>query len=320
MKFGAILLVMCVAGPAQQHMIPMVNPMAEAAQTNLPAQKLGPGDLLAISVYDSPELTRTIRVGADGAIRLPMMKQLIQVQGMMPGEVETVVAEALRQEELIVDPLVSVTVAEYHSRPISVMGAVKKPVTFQAEAPVTLLNALARAEGLSPEAGQEILITRSPRGGPDVTAALAQRIRVRDLIDGADPAANVTLTGGEEIRIPEGGRIYVVGNVKKPGAFVLQDQAQSSVLEALAQAEGLLPYAGKQAYIYRAEGGNGGKNEIAVQLRKIMDRKSPDVALQPNDILYITDNKNTRISLSALEKIAIFGAAVTSALVYAGVR
>lgn len=316
----ALVVVLAAAAVGQQRVAPMVNPMAEPAQANLPAQKIGPDDLLAISVYDSPELTRTVRVGADGTIRLPMLKRRLQVQGMMPGDVEASVGEALKAEELIVDPFVTVTVAEYHSRPISVMGAVKKPLTFQAEAPVTLLNALARAEGLSADAGQEILITRAARGWSAGDAPLVERISVKELISGAGAAATMMLSGGEEVRVPEAGKVYVVGNVKKPGAFVLQNQAQSTVLEALAEAEGLLPYCGKVAYIYRREGAAGGKSEIPVELRKIMDRKAPDAALEAGDILYITDAKGQRLSLTALEKISVFGAGITAALVYAGVH
>ena len=315
MKIQALLLVLAATAFGQR-----VTPMADPATTNLPAQKIGPDDLIAVSVYDAPELTRTIRVGADGTIRIPMLKQRLKVEGMMPGDVESAIASALKGEELLVDPFVSVTVAEYHSRPISVMGAVRKPVTFQAEAPVTLLHALARAEGLTTDAGQEILITRpAPRSEPGAPP-LVQRISVKALIDGADSASNVKLTGGEEIRVPDAGRIYVVGNVKKPGAFTLQDNVQTTVLKALAMAEGLMPYAGKQAFIYRAEGGTGGKNEIPVELRQIMDRKAADVVLLPNDILYITDNKGKRTTMTVLEKVALFGAGITSALVYAGVR
>jgi polysaccharide biosynthesis/export protein len=315
MKTAALLVLIATAAFSQR-----VTPMADPSVTNLPAQKIGADDLLAVSVYDAPELTRTVRVSADGSIRLPMLKQKIKVDGMMPSDVEEAIATALVKEDLIVTPFVTVTVAEYHSRPISVMGAVKKPVTFQAEAPVTLLHALARAEGLSAEAGQEILISRIPRGAAPDTPPLVQRISVKALIDGADGAANVTLSGGEEVRVPEAGRIYVVGNVKKPGAFLVQDNSESTVLKALAMAEGLLPYAGKQAFIYRTEGGVGGKNEIPVELRKILDRKSDDIALRPNDILYVTDNKGRRLTMTLLEKIGIFGAGITSALIYAGVR
>ena len=131
---------------------------------------------------------------------------------------------------------------------------------------------------------------------------------------------NVKLTGGEEIRVPEAGKIFVVGNVKKPGAFPLQEDAESTILKALALAEGLLPYAAKQAYIYRREAGPGAKNEIPIEIGKIMDRKSPDLPLKANDILYIPDAKGTRAMWSALEKVLLFGSGATSALIYAGVR
>src|SRR5205807_1727 len=149
-------------------------PMADSG-ANLPAQKIGSNDLIAISVYDSPELTRTVRVGADGAIRLPMLKQALAVEGRMPEEVETIIAAALKDEQILIDPFVTVTVAEYHSRPVSVMGAVRTPVTFQAASPVSLLDALARAGGLSPEAGPEVLVSRTAVG-TDGLPALVQRI------------------------------------------------------------------------------------------------------------------------------------------------
>src|SRR3954451_24313081 len=92
---------------------------------NLPAQKIGPRDLIAMQVYDSPELTRTVRIGADGYVRLPMLKQRIKAEGMMPAELEATIAKALEDEGIIIDPFVTITVAEYSSRPISVAGAVK---------------------------------------------------------------------------------------------------------------------------------------------------------------------------------------------------
>jgi polysaccharide export outer membrane protein len=199
------------------------------------------------------------------------------------------------------------------------MGAVRKPLTFQAVGPVTLLDALARAEGLSPEAGPEILVSHHEVGQTGETTALTQRIPVKVLIDAADSAMNLKLTGGEEIRVPEIGKFFVVGNVKKPGAFAAQGGSEPTVLKALALAEGLLPYASKRAYIYRQEA-SGVKNEIPIELGKIMSRKTPDVPLMPNDILYLPDAKGTRASLAALEKVLLFGTGATTALIYAGVR
>jgi polysaccharide export outer membrane protein len=285
----------------------------EAAGANLPIQRIGANDLLTVSVYGAPELSRSVRVDSEGFIRLPMLMRRIKAQGSMPVEVEAAIAGALREEQLIVDPFVTVTVAQYASRPISVVGAVKRPLTFQADAPLTLLEALARAEGLMPEAGGEILVSRQASGSGQ--AALALRIPVQTLLEGADPRLNVRLEGGEEIRVPEAGRIYVVGNVKKPGAFPLQDGSGMSLLKALAQAEGLMPYAAKRAFIYRKEGA-GSSNEIAVELKQVLERKAPDVPLLANDILYIPDNKKGRLSAAVLEKILLLGAGASTALIY----
>lgn len=309
-------LALALAAPAWTQ-IPRAVPDLGA---NLPAQAVGPNDLIAVSVYDAPELSRTVRVGADGFIRLPMLRELIKAQGLLPDALETAIARALREEEILVDPFVTVTIAEYHSRPISVAGAVKQPLVFQAEGPTTLLQAIARAEGLRDDAGREILVSQMQPGLDDKPVMLTRRILVRGLIDDADPALNLKLTGGEEIRVPEIGRVYVVGNVKKPGAFPVQDGSDTTVLQMLALAEGLMPYATSEAYIYRREGA-GAKNEIVVPLDKIMQRKAPDVPMTANDILYIPDNKGKRLGIRAIEAIIGFGTgAGATALVYGTMR
>jgi len=286
---------------------------------NLPAQKIGPNDLISVEVYNAPELSRTIRVGGDGYIRMPMMKQRLKVDGLMPPEVEAAIAVGLKHEQIMVEPYVTVTMAEYHSRPISVMGAVKTPLTFQADSTITLLDALARADGLAPEAGPEILISRKPADDDPNAQPLVQRIPVKALMEAGDPNLNVHLTGGEEIRVPTAGKIFVVGNVKAAGAFTLQDSGETTLLKALALAGGLAPYPGKQAYIIRREA-NGAKNELPVELAKIIGRKAPDVPLQADDILYVPDATGRRATLAALEKVLAYGTGATAALIYAGVR
>ncbi|MGA2114354.1 MAG: polysaccharide biosynthesis/export family protein [Bryobacteraceae bacterium] len=306
----ALALVLTTPAWAQ---VPRANPELGA---NLPAQAVGPNDLIAVSVYDAPELSRTVRVGADGFIRLPMLRRPIKAQGLLPAALETAIAAALCDDRILVDPFVTVTIAEYHSRPISVAGAVKQPLVFQAEGPTTLLEAIARAQGLRDDAGREILVSQTQSGPDDKPVLLTRRILVRGLIDDADPALNLKLVGGEEIRVPEIGRIYVVGDVKKPGAFSVQDGSDTTVLQMLAMAEGLTPYATKDAYIYRREG-SGTKNEILVSLDKIMRRKAPDVPLTANDILYIPDSKGKRVGLRALEAVIGLGSAgATAAIIY----
>jgi len=282
---------------------------------NLPAQKIGPNDLIAVSVYDAPELTRTVRVGADGFIRLPMLRGVITANSLLPSELEKLIATALVGENILVDPVVTVTIVEYHSRPINVVGAVKKPLTFQAAGTATLLDALTRAEGLSPDAGPEILVSRPQPGDSGSSSAVIQRISVKGLIDEADPDLNVRLFGGEEIRVPEVGKVFVVGNVRKSGSFPVHDPSGTSVLKLLALAEGLLPFTAKQAFIYRKESGSNAKTEIPIEIAKIIERKSPDVTLQAQDILYIPDNKGRRMTVTTLERLLGFGTATASGLI-----
>jgi len=278
--------------------------MEDAGRENLPSQKLGVDDLIAVSVYDAPELTRTLRVQEDGTIHLPLLKDGVKAAGMFARQLETSIATALKSGQILVDPFVKVTVVEYHSRPISVMGAVHKPVVFQSVGKVTLLDALARAEGLTNDAGTEVLITR---GG------LVERISVKKLMKDADPALNYELHGGEEIRVPEAGKIFVVGNVKRPGAFPVRDAGDNSVLRMIALSEGLLPFAAKEAYIYRRDE-NGTKQEITVALEKIMQRKSPDVILETDDLFYVPDNKTRRTTFTVIDRITTFGASTASGL------
>jgi polysaccharide export outer membrane protein len=277
--------------------------MEDAARENLPAQKLGADDLVGISVYDAPELTRTVRIEADGTIHLPLLQRGVEAAGALPRQLETGIAAALEQEQILVNPIVKVTVVEYHSRPVAVMGAVRKPVTFQAVGAVTLLDALARAEGLTTDAGAEILLTRE--------SGLIERIQVKRLMKDADPAVNFTLHGGEEIRVPEAGKIFVVGNVRKPGAFPVRDASENSVLKLVALSEGLMPFAAKLAYVYRRDE-SGVKQEIPIELDKILQRKAADVPLEVDDLLYIPDNKGKRNVMSMVDRITTFGASTAS--------
>ena len=238
-------------------MLGQVRPTASYPDSgpNLPAQRIGADDLLSISVYDSPEFTRTVRVSSDGNVRLPMLKRRITAQDLLPSDLELVIANALAEEEILVDPVVTVTIAEYHSRPISVAGAVRSPVTFQAVGHMTLLEAITKAGGVDKDAGPDLIITR--RDARSVDVPISRRIPLKSLLEGSDPGLNIDLTGGEEIRIPEAGKIFVVGNVKKPGVFPLQDGADATVLQLLALAEGLAPYAAKTAYIFRVQTDGG---------------------------------------------------------------
>jgi polysaccharide biosynthesis/export protein len=291
------------------------NPSAGAQAAGLPIQKIGPNDVLQIYVYDAPVLSGTVRVSADGAIRLPILKSSIKIAGMLPGEIETAIATALREGHILLDPIVTVTVTEYQGHPINVIGAVHSPLTFQAYGHVTLLDALTRAGGVTEEAGNEVLIIRPRTSGSDPGIFGTRRIRLKTLLDGTDPDANVELEGGEEIHVPEADKIYVVGNVHKPGAFIVRDGTEASVLKMLALSEGLTKYAQKTAYIYRGDAGSQDRKEVPIEMNKILQRKAPDVPLRPNDVLYVPEDGTSHswgIALNTL--LLVGGAGIGSAL------
>lgn len=298
---------------------------AQEAPGNLPARPISPNDLLSVTVYGSPELTRSVRVGTDGMIRLPMLAHKMPAAGMLPQELEERLASALNADGILVDPSVTVAIAEYSTRPISVAGAVRHPLTYQVFERTTLLEALTRAEGVSPEAGGEILITRPPKN--PLEAPLIERVSLKGLIEQGDPALNLVLEGGEEVRVPQLGRVFVVGNVRHPGAFRLEDSTGLSVLKALALAEGLTPFSTKEAYIVRrADAASGHVNsgqttvETTIALRKILDRHAPDVQLEAGDILYIPDNRRGHTTASIVERAISFAAGTASGALVLGVN
>ena len=279
---------------------------ALSGQTNLPARALGPDDLISISVYGAPELCRAVRVSLGGTVSLPLLRTPIPAAGRTPVEIEETLREALRQEGLLVDPIVSVTVSEYRSRQVTIIGAVRHPGSHPVESRLTLIELLGRAGGLMESAGAELLISRPGEITP-------QRIAVRDLIDRAKADANVELTGGEIVRVPEAGRIFVTGNVRRPGAFPVREDQALTVLQALALAEGLAPFHRPVAYILR-RAADGAALETPVELARILKREAPDLPLQPGDTLYLPDHPTRRATAQVFDRAAGFSLATISGM------
>lgn len=282
-----------------------------------PQQRVGANDLIAVSIYQADELSLQVRIAEDGALRLPMLRATLPATGLFPVDLEKAIAAAYVKEGILVNPVVTVSVLEYASKPVSVIGAVKQPVTFHADQPVTLLEAITRAGGFTEDAGSYLLLTAKP-ADPDGGAVLTERILISDLLESGSATAGVRLRGGEEIRVPEAGKIYVVGNVKKPGSFRIPNDHETSVLKALAMSEGLMPNAMREAFIYR-KAPDGSKAEIPINLKDLLARKSPDVSLLRDDVLYIPESGKRKATMGAMEKALAFGSATVSGMLIWGV-
>jgi len=305
----ALLLIAVISGlaPAQD--------VGGGGSTVLPAEMVGPNDLIEMMVPYCPELSRSFRVDADGYLTLPLLKRPIKVVGLRPPQIAKEIEEALTQDKVLTDPIVTASVIEYRSRPVNVIGAVNHPLTFQATGQTTLLDAITKAGGFSPNVGTNVLVTTKTLGTEAKTESTVRVIPVKSLTASADPGYNVELRGGEEIRVPEADKIFVAGNVNRPGAYTMQGGEDTTVIKALALSSGLSPYAAKEAYIYRVHPGGGGRDELKVPLNRIMKRKAPDTALRADDILYIPDNNSKRMTSKVLSQIAGVGGAAAAGLV-----
>lgn len=121
---------------------------------------IGSGDLISIQVFDVPELSREIRVSQTGSIGLPLVPVRLHLSGLTELQAEQKIAEVLEANGLVTHPDVTVAVKDRKSKPITIVGAVIHPMVYQADRQVTLLDALAEAGGITPDAGESVIITR----------------------------------------------------------------------------------------------------------------------------------------------------------------
>lgn len=297
------------AKPAEPSNVP-------TSEASLPIEVVGADDLLTISVGDCPEMSRSFRVSKDGTLTLPLIGHALPAAGKTATFLAEAIATELVRADVLVKPVVSVQVSEYRSRFVTVAGAVKHPGRLQISGHMTVLDALAASEGTLPEAGPSLVLTYAPQAHQNGTSQ-TRTISLKQLLGKSDLALNPVLTGGEEIRVPEAEKVYVAGNVKRPGAYAVHDGESSSILKLLAECEGTLPFSGNMAYIYRAAEAGQPRTEIPVALSKVLQRKSSDVALYGTDILYIPDHRGKRMTAQVLDRVIQFSAFTSSqALVF----
>jgi len=262
--------------------------------------RIGPDDLLNISVFEAPEMNSTVRVSASGEISLQLLGA-VHASGLTPKELESVLQGLLRRTYMK-NPHVGVFVQELQSHPISVVGAVKMPGVFQIRGTKTVIEVLSMAQGLADDAGDTVLImhgaeytqpgsSNGPQPAAQEKTGEIEEIDLKKLLDSADSALNVPVRPGDIVKVPRAGIVYVVGEVQKPGGFVLQNNENISVLQALALAEGPTHTSAiSRTRIIRTDPASGKRTEIPMNLGKIFSGKAPDTFLQPKDIVFVPNS------------------------------
>lgn len=286
---------------------------------------LGPHDQINIVVPDAEDISsRTYRIDTGGSVMLPLVGR-VRAAGLTVRELETEIVSKL--SAYMRSPEALVTVSEFRSQPVSVIGAVNSPGVHQLLGSKRLVEVLSLAGGLRPDAGRTCRITRTSQWGEEEGGDRFERtpdgswvteIDLQTLLSAQKPEDNLLVRPHDVISVPRADMIYVVGDVNRPGGFLLNDREPLSVLQALALAGGLSPVAApKKARILRSTSPSSQRDEVPVNISQIMDGKSPDVKLTPQDILFIPNNTSRRVAVRAAEAAV---QALTGIVVWRGAR
>jgi polysaccharide export outer membrane protein len=269
---------------------------------------LGPGDMVHVLVFQSPELEARARITDNGYISLPLVGML-HISSMTPADAASAIANRYSAGGFLRQPQVTVLVDEYATQSVSIMGEVLRPGNYPVPTPRNVIDVLSLAGGLTPAADRHITIQHGQQNVSDPSSVRQQVFLPND----ADTAlsAQVLVRPGDLIIVPKAGVVYVLGDVGRPGGYLMQDDSTLTVLQAVALAAGanrtaaeanvrLIRRSGKQ-YI-----------EIPVPLKQMQQGTVADMALQHDDVLWIPFSYRKNFMVSAP---SIMGS-TTSAAIY----
>lgn len=266
---------------------------------------IGPGDLLRVTVLRESDLEQKVRVRDSGEITLALVGN-VQVLGLSAGDAASAIAAKYVEGQFLKHPAVEVFVEEYATQPVSILGQVVKPGLISISTTRSLVDVIAMAGGLTEVADRHITIERGGRGHGLVEAFLSNR--AEDALN-----ANVQVNPGDKILVPKAGIVYVLGDVGRPGGYVMQNNSRLTVLQAIAMAAGVNKTASeKHARVIHNT--NGQFEERDLPLKEIEAGTAPDELLAADDVIYIPFSFGKNVMLGTNSIVA----STTSALIYAG--
>ena len=264
---------------------------------------ISPGDLLDITVYDTPEMTQEVRVEDDGEVQLSLIGPA-RVAGMTAQQAGVSIARQLEEHKQLLHPQVTVLVKEFASQGVSITGEVQHPGVYPVLTTRTVLDAISLAGGFTNLADSRVTIKH--RSGKE------ERITVKLKGDDADAALdqNAVVYPGDLVVVPRAGLVYVLGDVGRPGGIVMQDNGKITIVQALAEAGGGNPTAALNGAVLLHKTDNGYTNQ-KIRLGDLVRGNAPDFALNSSDILFVPGSK--------LKYLANNTQSITSAVVGASV-
>ena len=249
---------------------------------NAQTYRVGPGDLLKISVVQLEEIDGDYRIDNTGNVNLPYVSK-IEVKDLSLAELQERVTESLKT--YVRDPQVFIDVLEYNYKPITVIGAVKEPGKIKRMMQnVSLIDAVTQSGGLQDNAGDKIVVIRKSPAGISSTL----EISYRDLMVEGKWYENIPLYPGDTINIPVERPfvVSVIGEVNKPGEHKFSRDGKVSILRVIAAAGGFTDYANKKKVLVKREN-RGEPQEITINVRDIERNRATNFEMQHNDVIIV---------------------------------
>jgi polysaccharide export outer membrane protein len=242
---------------------------------------VGPRDVLDIKVLEDAAMNGRIVIGDDGQIALNVVGK-VQVAGLTSTQIEAKL-ENILEASYYPKATVSVQVAEFASKPISVVGAVIRPGRIGASGNTTLIQAITQAGGLAANHGKELYVLRTARNGLSEQVA----IDIDELMVTGNADLNIPLSPNDLVNVPIDTpiTIYILGEVMRPGKVQFRSSQTPTLLQAIADSGGQTDRASKWAIIKRIV--NGKQVQIEVNYRSVIDGKKPDEILRDNDTVIL---------------------------------
>ena len=257
--------------PAAQ---PAASPVSAAQPSDYKLESIGMGDLVRISVFRNPDLTTEARVSERGTIMFPLIGEL-PVSGLTPTEVGNRISDKLRAGKYVVNPEVTVSIAQVNSRQVSVLGNVQKPGRYPLDSTTArVTDLLALAGGIAPT-GDDRITVMSTRDGKTVR----HEIDLAAMIRSGDLSKNLELNAGDTIYVGRAPMVYVTGEVTRAGAYRVEKDM--TVMQAIALGGGITPRGTERGIRIHRKNGDGQVHQ--------RDAKLSDI-VQTDDVIFVRES------------------------------
>lgn len=290
----------------------------QPSRADIDQYRIGPGDQVSIDFYGKAQLSRVERVDSRGLIRMPLIDEDIRASCRTENELADEIARMYRDRQLLKNPVVSVSVKDFKSQPVAVIGAVKSPGQFILQRSVRLLELVVfQAGGPNVNAGRkiQILSTAPPlscEGSANPAPENASKTNtegsvatydLKDMLQGNE-AMNPYVRQGDIINIPAAEEALVVGKVMKPSAVPIAENM--TLARAIATVGGTLPDSAKDKIrITRQIPGSAATTEIFIDLKARDKSRGENFLLQGGDIVEVAGKTGFQAALSAFTKTLI---------------